>query len=283
MCGGDRLRPYAMDPWSAEALHFAQARCLGCGLLIAQPQAADAEIETYYGRRYYEERWPDPGAVLASNADMCRHHELPLMRRLWAGWPPPGDAELVEVGCGYGAMLEVLRGAGYRVRGCDPSGKAVDVCLRQGLDVVQGGAPGLPLPRQAFDISMARHVIEHLTDPRALVKEMVDLVRPGGVVAIVTEDAWTSQYAWDRAAAFVRGRLPAFRTSTDHTYVFRAVHLRRLLSEAGCDQVRTRSFTYRPERESLHWRAYKGLFRILDRALGHGDFLIAVGHRPAAA
>jgi hypothetical protein len=111
------------------------------------------------------------------------------------------------------------------------------------------------------------------------VKEMVDLVRPGGVVVIVTEDAWNSQYGWDRLRARARGRIPPFRSSADHTFVFRASHLRALLSEAGCDDVRTRSFSFRPARESLHWRLYKGLLRTIDRRIGHGEFLMAVSRR----
>jgi len=268
-----------MDAWAPPALHFAQARCAGCGLLISQPQASESEMEAYYGRTYYEERWPDPEAIFAGNARLCRGYELPLMTRLWADWPPPADAEVAEIGCGYGVMMRVLQDVGFRPRGCDLSPRAVAVCRSQGLDVVEGKSPGLPLPAGAFDLAITRHVIEHLPDPRVFVKEMVGLVRPAGVVVIATEDAWISQYAWDRFRARLRGRIPAFRSSTDHTFVFRAHHLRSLLLEAGCDDVRTASFSLPPVRESLHWRLYKALCRSLDRMLGHGEFLMAAGRR----
>jgi len=176
-------------------------------------------------------------------------------------------------------MLGVLREAGFRTRGCDLSPRAVAVCRSRGLDVVEGKTPGIPLPPAAFDLSIARHLIEHLPGARVFVKEMVGLVRPGGVVVIVTEDAWISQYGWDRLRARVLGRIPPVRSSPDHTFVFQASHLRALLSEAGCDDVRTRSFSVRPARESLHWRLYKGLFRALDERIGHGEFLMAVGRR----
>jgi SAM-dependent methyltransferase len=279
VCGGDSIDPYAMDRWAPPALHFAQARCAGCGLLISQPQASESEMDAYYGSAYFDKHWPDPEAVWRENTGPYSRCELPLMRELWADWPPPAGASAAEVGCGYGVMLGVLREAGFRVRGCDLSPKAVAVCRGSGLDVVEGRTPGIPLPMATFDLSIARHVIEHLPDPRVFVKEMVDLVRPGGVVALVTEDAWTSQYAWDRLRARARGRIPRVRSSSDHTFVFGASHLRLLLSEAGCDDVRARAFSYPPPRESLHWRLYKGIFRALDRRMGHGDFLMAVGRR----
>ncbi|HTY76877.1 MAG TPA: class I SAM-dependent methyltransferase [Candidatus Bathyarchaeia archaeon] len=268
-----------MDAWVPPALHFAQSRCEGCGLLISQPQAAEAEMDAYYGGAYYEEHWPDPAATLGRNAELHRRYELPLMARLWSAWPPPAEATVAEVGCGYGAMMHVLRETGFRPRGCDLSPRAVAVCRGRGLDVVEGKSPALPQPRGTFDVAITRHVIEHLPDPRVFVKEMVELVRPAGVVVIATEDAWTSQYAWDRLRARMTGRIPAFRSSTDHTFVFRAQHLRALLLEAGCDDVRTASFSLPPARESLHWRLYKGLFRSLDRMLGHGEFLMAAGRR----
>lgn len=268
-----------MDAWAPPALHFAQARCAGCGLLISQPQASEVERDAYYGRSYYEEQWPDPEAIFARNADLYRRYELPLMMRLWADWPPPANATVAEAGCGYGVMMQVMREAGFRPSGCDLSPRAVAVCRARGLDVVEGKSPGIPLPVGAFDISITRHVIEHLPDPRVFVKEMVALVRPGGAVVIGTDDAWTSQYAWDRLRARAVGRIPAFRSSTDHTFVFLAHHLRTLLSEAGCDEVRIAPFSLPPLRESMHWRLYKGLFRALDRALGHGEFLMAAGRR----
>ncbi len=279
ICAGDRLEPYAMDAWAPPALHFAQARCARCGLLISQPQASEAEMEAYYGGSYYEQQWPNPEAVWRENTGLYRRYELPLMERLWADWPPPAGGTIAEIGCGYGAFLDVLRATGYRVRGCDLSPKAVAYCRSRGLDVVEGKTPGIPMPKGIFDAVISMHVIEHLPDPRAYVKETVELVRPGGIVAIVTEDAWISQYAWERLGARLRGRTPLFRSSTDHTFVFRAEHLRVLLGEAGCDDVRTQSFACRPARESLHWRAYKGAFRALDRMLGHGEFLMAVGRR----
>jgi SAM-dependent methyltransferase len=279
ICGGERLEPYAMEAWAAPALHFAQARCGRCGLLVSQPQASEADMAAYYGRAYYEQQWPDPEAVWAENAGLYRRYELPLMTRLWADWPPPSGGSVAEIGCGYGVLMSLLGEAGYRARGCDLSPRAVVYCRSRGLDVVEGRTPGVPLPKGVFDAAMSMHVIEHLPDPRGFVKELVGLVRPGGVIVLVTEDAWISQYAWDRMRARLAGRIAPFRSSTDHTFVFRAGHLRTMLIEAGCDDVRARSFACRPSGERTHWRLYKGLFRTLDRLLGHGEFLMAVARR----
>jgi SAM-dependent methyltransferase len=155
-------------------------------------------------------------------------------------------------------------------------------CRERGLDVLEGGLPDAPFTGP-FDVTIAQHVIEHVPDPRPFVGALVRLTRPGGVVVIVTEDAWNTQYAWERARARLRGHIPMFRSSFDHTFVFSATHLDRLMRAAGCDDVRTCSFSYVPPREAWHWRAYKGTFRTLDRALGHGEFLMAAGRVASGA
>lgn len=276
VCGAADLEPYASDPQTPEVLHYAQGRCQACGLLISQPQASPSDIDRYYRETYYARHWPDAAKHAAENEAIYARHEWPLMQRLWTRWPPQKGGSVVEVGCGYGALLPLLAREGYAVAGCDPSADAVAFCRSRGFAVEQGGVPGGPF-RQRFDTAIAQHVIEHVPDPRAFVRGLVAMTMPGGRVVIVTEDAWNTQHGWERCLARMSRRVPRFRTSTDHTFVFSAAHLDRLLRDAGCEEVATSSFSYAPPQESLHWKAYKGAFRTLDRLIGRGDYLMAIG------
>jgi 2-polyprenyl-3-methyl-5-hydroxy-6-metoxy-1,4-benzoquinol methylase len=278
VCGSGDFQPFALNAWSSGALHFAQVRCKNCGLLISQPQVSDIGACEYYSHSYYEELWPDADALWAQNTRDHSTYELPLMRKLWADWPPPAGGRAIEIGCGYGAVMHLLSRAGYRVVGSEISRRAALYCRHRALNVVQGSVPGAPFPKAWFDIVLSLQVIEHVHDPRAFLDELVSLARPGGIVVIATEDAVNSQYVWERVRAHLTGRIPRFRSSTDHTFVFAAGHLQALMADAGCDDVRTASFSCVPD-ESFHWRLYKGAFRALDRITGHGDFLMAVGRR----
>lgn len=279
VCGGRDFTPYAMTAWTPKLLHFSQAKCASCGLIASQPQASEEEMDAYYKHIYYQEQWPDADEAWAINMKLYFKHELPLMRGLWRDYQPPDGGSVAEIGCGYGVMLEILKGCGFRVCGVELSSTAVAYCRSRGLDVIEGKVPGVPLPHGTFDLVISTHVIEHLPNPVSLVQEMLALVKPGGVIVVVTEDAWTSQYAWSRLWSRVTGRIPSFHTSCDHTFVFHASQLQQLMMRAGCEGVRTQSFTYSPPRESLHWRVFKGACRTVDRLLGHGDFLMGVGQR----
>lgn len=282
VCGGVALLPFAADQFG-DQLHFAQARCVDCRLVISQPQASDDEMKDYYQHRYYEQHWSDAPALWTQNTSRHERATLPAFKQLWSGWIRPGG-RVLEVGCGYGAMLHVLRAEGFDPIGVDPSLRAVSFCRSRGLRVTVGAAPDLPFGETSFDVVIARHVIEHVPMPPAFVSALAGLVRPGGVLVFETENIWTSQYAWDRVRAFATARIPPFRSSTDHTFVFAASHLERLLlQEGGCTDVRIRVFNDVPEHESLHWRLYKGTFRQIDRLTGLGEYLLAMGRKGAPA
>ena len=51
-----------------------------------------------------------------------------------------GASDVLDVGCGRGEFLELLREHGIRARGIDANGAMVDVCREQGLDATHADA-----------------------------------------------------------------------------------------------------------------------------------------------
>lgn len=114
------------------------------------------------------------------------------IRRRLADYVPifGGAQDVLDVGCGRGEFLALLRDAGIRARGVDVNGAMVDVCRQQGLDAEQADAVA-HLTRQR-DESLgglfAAQVIEHL-EPRyltALLETAYDKIRPGGSIVLET-------------------------------------------------------------------------------------------------
>jgi SAM-dependent methyltransferase len=124
--------------------------------------------------------------------------------------------ELIEVGCGKGYFLELLKGLGYTITGIDPAYEG------NNADVIK--APftrGLGL---AADAIVLRHVLEHIQDPVSFLAEMANANQGGQIYIEVPCFDWILEHrAW-------------FDLFYEHVNYFRLDDLRRMFGtvhEAG--------------------------------------------------
>jgi SAM-dependent methyltransferase len=87
--------------------------------------------------------------------------------------------KILDVGCGTGANLEMLSQFG-EAEGVDVSDDALEFCRQKGLKAQKGLAEKLPYEDEAFDITTALDVVEHLDDDIAGLKEMFRVTKRGG-------------------------------------------------------------------------------------------------------
>jgi len=101
-----------------------------------------------------------------------------------------GAGQVLDLACGRGEFLELLREAGVNARGVDLDPACVEICRAKGLDVEQRGAFGCleQLPPSTLDAIFCSHFVEHL--PAAQVPELIRLASsrlvPGGLLAVET-------------------------------------------------------------------------------------------------
>ena len=135
------------------------------------------------------------------------HHESVLRSHRWrtvensaAHLIPhlrPGQ-ELLDVGCGPGTITAdfAKRLSPGRVRGIDLSADAINTARRDhpGVDFATGDVYTLEFEDASWDIVHAHQLLQHLSDPVAALKEMLRVVRPGGIVA--ARDSDYASFTW---------------------------------------------------------------------------------------
>lgn len=101
-----------------------------------------------------------------------------------------GLAPVVDLGCGRGEFLEVLREQGIEARGVESNAAAVLECRRKGLEVSQGDLLALLGAQGATSLGgvFAAQVAEHLPPAAllSLLREAHRVLRPGGLLLLET-------------------------------------------------------------------------------------------------
>lgn len=85
----------------------------------------------------------------------------------------------------YRRHLFNLRGRCAHVEGCDVDDAVLTNPFVDHAEVLEAGRP-FPYADDSFDIIYSRFVYEHIADPEFVARELVRIVKPGGVIAALT-------------------------------------------------------------------------------------------------
>jgi ubiquinone/menaquinone biosynthesis C-methylase UbiE len=102
--------------------------------------------------------------------------------------------KVLDIGCGTGALLDQLQTCSEELLGVDISQEALSYCsLRGHKNLLLSDASHTALPSAYFDVITAVGIIEHLEDDHAFLVEMKRLLKPGGVMILLTS---SFPYLW---------------------------------------------------------------------------------------
>jgi len=99
------------------------------------------------------------------------------------------QGRLLDVGCGSGEWLLSMRDLGWQVEGVDFDDNAVKVAAQRGLTIHTASLEVKKFPDQYFDAVTLNHVIEHLPDPVAALKECRRILKENGQLILYTPNS----------------------------------------------------------------------------------------------
>jgi 2-polyprenyl-3-methyl-5-hydroxy-6-metoxy-1,4-benzoquinol methylase len=184
---------------------------------------------------------------------------------------------LVDVGCGSGGLWRLLSKRFDSYRGLDAvryHALPIDAEFVQ-LDL--DGASWPVAPGEA-DVVTAVETIEHIENPWAFMRALVNLARPGGWVVVTTPNQLS---ALSIATLVVKRRFSSFQDVhyPAHRTALLEIDLRRAASECGLESIEVfHSGNGRVPLTSWHYPAV--LTRRFPRALS--DNLLLIGRKPIA-
>lgn len=217
-----------------------------CQLLWLDPMPIEADIlkayQNYYthgdhasaglfyqGARQIYSLLRGPIAALTGPLGV-QHAKNSLSTMYLADSVNPDPVCLLEVGCGSGEFLTRMKRRGWTVQGIDIDPGATEYCQQQGLDVECGSLENIGYPPDHFDAITMNHVIEHLFDPIATLKECHRILKPGGQLVLVTPNS--RSHAHEHFGPAWRGLEPP-----RHIHIFSPDTLRTMARTVGFKRI----------------------------------------------
>jgi 2-polyprenyl-3-methyl-5-hydroxy-6-metoxy-1,4-benzoquinol methylase len=226
-----------------------------------------------------------------------------------AFWVPTG-VRVLDIGCGNGATLGYHQSRGCEAQGCEVDENILRIAAKFGYRVRVGPFEPEAYEPGYFDVATLNQVVEHATDPLAMLRGVATVLKPGGMAVLSTPNAagwgarlfgprwlhWHSPYhlqffsrdSLRRAAAQAGLRVETLRTTSPSAWL----HLQWLHLASRPPEGQASSFwapDVRWAREHPRLRRAISLLRTLRidhaltrafDALGLGDNFVCVLRKP---
>jgi SAM-dependent methyltransferase len=239
-CAGRSLQPYKKGTYAGRLTHdeikitdsqygriWDLSLCLDCGHIFANPCPPPDFIFSLYSKvcdPEYEEE------AAGRSRNFLRILEV-LERMI------PERGALFDVGAATGILLDIARSRGWQPDGIEPSSWAVKFAAEKyGLALRDGPFEAVRLKENTYDAVMMIDFIEHTPLPYESVVRAHRILRPAGVLVLVTPDIHSL------AAKIAGRRWWHFRPA--HLAFFSRASLQALLGRAGFTIVEERRYAW---------------------------------------
>jgi SAM-dependent methyltransferase len=243
---------------------FTLRTCGHCQSLFIDPLPDAKDLATFYPPQY----WWDASPSLLKTCEsfyrrmVLRGHVACITRAASSVIAEAGHPlRLLDVGCGGGTLLAVLKRRGFEVLGFDSSADAMNIAwTRSGVPVVTAeSVKDAGFPSGAFDLVTLFHVMEHTPEPRTILAEVQRILQPRGrvLVQVPNIESWQSRLCGPRWYGLDVPR---------HVINYSSHSIQGLLSNCGFRIRRTRHFNLRDNAAALASSVCPGLDPVSRRA-----------------
>jgi len=229
----------ACDADDAEVLYPAGSaqlqqivRCRRCGLMYVTPRI-HVDLDVFQDRDHpaWEEIEKLRQGRIVKEVRQVRDYRTTRkeLARLH-----PRRGRLLDVGSGYGYLLDFFRADGWDVIGVDPMGEACEHARSElGIEAIPALLEDAGIPDESLDAVLMMHVIEHVPDPLATLREVHRVLKPGGHIIVETP-------RYDTLMFKLLGKRERSLSCNGHIWFFTNGTLRRVYERAGFRLVKHR-------------------------------------------
>jgi len=143
-----------------------------------------------------DERFTQYYAAASRSAVTLQRFRSIRDRALWAASGSLGRRvlDVADIGCGAGTQSLIWAEMGHKVHGIEINAPLLELAKRRSseagysIDFQLGSATKLPWADETIDICLLIELLEHVTEWKACVRECARVLRPNGVLVLITSN-----------------------------------------------------------------------------------------------
>lgn len=148
---------------------------------------------------------------------------------------------VLDLGCGDGILMDLLKEKGINVMGADISSEVIAICKKKGHNVVLINLVdnSLPFANKSFDLIFLLDVLEHLYNPEDFLKEIIRISRGYIILSVPNFNSFAARIQ------VLFGRVPENnRPHQGHIYWFNKRELEKMFNKMSLTLVELKTNTF---------------------------------------
>jgi len=158
---------------------FSLFRCVECGQIAINPIPGKDELEEFYNTDFEVPMYQEKKTLRKAITVLNELKNLGIDE----------GAKILEIGASYGFFMKIANDAGFETYGLEMSEKACEYAKNEfGIKIENSSLEESKFVQNSnsFDAVVMLDVIEHVTEPSEIIRQIESVLNPGGFVVITT-------------------------------------------------------------------------------------------------
>ncbi len=233
ICGKDKdTRPFARNIEKGDSRYDVYF-CANCQVGFTVPFPSDDELSRLYASGSY--RSDDGTRFNVVLESIVRYFTASRAGKIRKFHNSRGN--LLDIGCGRGLFLDIMKRDGWQVTGVEFSEETASYAAKvYGINVISPQAM-TAVPDESYDVITIFHVLEHMRDPAAVLRTCRRLLKKNGLLVVAVPNLSSLQAALGKSK-WLHLDVPY------HLYHFTLSGLQRLLLDNSMKIFRVQQFDF---------------------------------------